>query len=153
MSGPSRYGLREHKGEGQHSTVEALVLLAGGLGLIAWIARRHRVIRDLRASAVPASDRLLGILRASADELGLRRLPGLCLTPGNHSPAVCGLWRPVVMLPASMAAELGPRALRDVLMHELSHVQRRDLWLSRQGALRTDLRCNLMRSREAWVYF
>jgi beta-lactamase regulating signal transducer with metallopeptidase domain len=46
------------------------------------------------------------------------------------APVVCGLWRPVIVVPRNLALTLGSRHLRDVLYHELAHVKRRDLWVN-----------------------
>ncbi len=104
--------------------------IAGSLSLAGWMWRRNRDVRRLLDESIPAPTRFLESLGNAARELGLRRPPELRLTTSNHSPAVCGPWRPVVVLPASMAESLGAGALRDVLLHELAHVQRRDLWLN-----------------------
>lgn len=107
-----------------------LAWFAGSAGLALWMARRHREIRRLVDSAEGAPRELVETAANAAAQLGLRQLPELRLTRFNHSPAVCGLFRPVIVLPAKLARELGADALRDVLLHELAHVQRRDLWFN-----------------------
>jgi type II secretory pathway component GspD/PulD (secretin) len=46
------------------------------------------------------------------------------------SPAVCGLFRPVVLLPQSLIERLTPDQLRAVLLHEFIHLRRRDIWVN-----------------------
>ena len=99
----------------------------GSLVLVALMLRRHRVIRSLLRHAVPAPPRFDAPLRAAAAELNLQAIPGLRLTLTNHSPAVCGLFRPTILLPAALAESLDPASLRDVLLHEVAHIRRRDL--------------------------
>jgi bla regulator protein blaR1 len=41
-------------------------------------------------------------------------------------PGVFGIWRPVLLLPESIAARLTPSQLEAILIHELCHVRRRD---------------------------
>jgi beta-lactamase regulating signal transducer with metallopeptidase domain len=43
------------------------------------------------------------------------------------SPAVYGLFRPVILVPRNLAPSLGSRHLRAVLLHELAHIKRGDL--------------------------
>ena len=46
-----------------------------------------------------------------------------------NSPAVGGLMRPVVVLPPDLSDSLTPKQLTWVLLHELAHVRRGDLWV------------------------
>jgi hypothetical protein len=51
------------------------------------------------------------------------------------SPAVCGLIRPVILLPRSLVEQLPPAQLRSVLLHELIHLRRGDVWVNCAQAL------------------
>jgi beta-lactamase regulating signal transducer with metallopeptidase domain len=109
--------------------------ILGSVALAFGVLRRNQQVRRLTGTARPASADLLEALRSAASELGLRRLPELRLTQADHSPAVSGFLHPVIVLPAELATHLTPSALRDVLLHELIHVRRRDLWLNLPQAL------------------
>jgi general secretion pathway protein D len=67
--------------------------------------------------------------RSSTARLRLR------LTDHPQSPAVCGLFRPVILLPRSLAERLPPAQLRAVLLHELFHLRRGDVWVNCAQAL------------------
>ena len=72
-------------------------------------------------------------LSAAAAHLGLRRLPLAVVAPAGTGPAVAGLFRPRLLLPADVADRLPRHARRLVLLHELAHVRRRDVpvgWLA-----------------------
>ena len=45
-------------------------------------------------------------------------------------PAVCGLFSPIILVPRDLTPTLGSRHLRAVLLHELAHVKRYDLWVN-----------------------
>lgn len=45
---------------------------------------------------------------------------------GVSVPSVSGLWRPRIILPLGLAAQLDQRTLRAVLLHEEAHARRRD---------------------------
>src|SRR5262249_45415458 len=47
---------------------------------------------------------------------------------GCGSPFVCGLAWPTLVLPRGISAVLGEAQLRQVLLHELAHLKRGDLW-------------------------
>lgn len=51
------------------------------------------------------------------------------------SPAVCGLVRPVILLPRALAERLSPEQLRAVLLHEAFHLRRKDVWVNCAQAL------------------
>jgi len=104
--------------------------LAGSAVLAAVIYRRQRRVQRLLRTASPATPELDSILAQASLEAGLSTRPRLLLTQENHSPAVCGLLRPTLLLPQSLADAMRPEALRDVLLHELIHIRRRDLWVN-----------------------
>jgi beta-lactamase regulating signal transducer with metallopeptidase domain len=108
-------------------------LVVAWLGGIAWqlgcvLVRHGRLRRLLSRATAAAEPRLLAVLEQVAGQLGLPRRPALVLTDGEGAPFVCGLLRPVVVLPRGLLAELGPDRWREVLLHELAHLKRRDLW-------------------------
>ena len=57
------------------------------------------------------------------------------LTANSMSPAVCGLFRPAILIPQSLAENFSDEQLRAVLLHELIHLRRRDVWLNFVQAL------------------
>jgi beta-lactamase regulating signal transducer with metallopeptidase domain len=105
-----------------------LLWVAGSAVLATVIYRRQRRVQRLLRAASPATPELDSLLAQAILEAGLSTRPRLLLTQENHSPAVCGLLRPTLLLPQSLADAMRPEALRDVLLHELIHIRRRDLW-------------------------
>lgn len=104
--------------------------LAGSTTLAIVLFRRQRRVHSLLRTASPATPELDSLLAQASLEAGLSRRPRLLLTTENHSPAVCGLPHPTLLLPQSLAEAMRPEALRDVLLHELIHIRRRDLWVN-----------------------
>src|SRR5207247_2538843 len=51
----------------------------------------------------------------------------LKLSTTVSSPAVYGLWRPVILIPQRLADKLSALQLRAVLLHELAHIKRGDV--------------------------
>lgn len=113
----------------------ALVWFAGSAALGGWLIRCNREVHRLVRDAEPAPPEYQKRLEEAAARIGLRRRPELRLTRAHHSPAVCGLFRPVILLPVALTQRLTATALSDVLLHELVHVQRRDLWFHLPQAL------------------
>ncbi|WP_346838280.1 M56 family metallopeptidase [Microbulbifer sp. SAOS-129_SWC] len=48
------------------------------------------------------------------------------------APMAVGLWRPVILLPATFVENFTAERLRPIVLHEWAHIRRRDLWV---GAL------------------
>jgi beta-lactamase regulating signal transducer with metallopeptidase domain len=101
-----------------------LASMGVSLGLLLVMAVRYgTIVRDIRR-ATPAPGRLAALLDKVPARLRLR------MTERPFSPAVCGLIRPVILLPRSLAERLAPAQLRAVLMHELIHLKRGDVWVN-----------------------
>jgi beta-lactamase regulating signal transducer with metallopeptidase domain len=96
-----------------------LARLAHGL----WKQRHHFV----RQSWQPAfwTDALKARL---AQQLGMRQFPDVVVSPAAPMPLVLGLWRPVIVLPASSPASWEQPQWEAVLLHEAAHIARRDHW-------------------------
>jgi beta-lactamase regulating signal transducer with metallopeptidase domain len=62
-------------------------------------------------------------------ELAISKRVDLRIHPRLTSPVVSGLIRPRIYLPES-STDWSPQTLRMALLHELGHVQRRDLWMA-----------------------
>jgi uncharacterized protein (TIGR03067 family) len=58
--------------------------------------------------------------------LGLRRVATICESALVRVPVVIGWFKPVVLLPASVLAEMPEAELRAIIAHELAHIRRHD---------------------------
>lgn len=71
----------------------------------------------------------LPVFQETLSELGISRRVDLRIHPRLISPVVSGLIRPRIYLPES-STNWSPQTLKMALLHELGHVQRRDLWMA-----------------------
>src|SRR3990172_687227 len=69
------------------------------------------------------------LLVDTAQHLGLQRLPAIVFSNKAVTPAVYGVFRPVMLLPANYFDNLSEEEAAHVLLHELAHLKRGDLWL------------------------
>ncbi|MEO7411723.1 MAG: M56 family metallopeptidase [Opitutaceae bacterium] len=113
-----------------YATLIFSVWLAGVLGLGVHVlsdsisvARRLRKLRPITDHAV------VGVLQECCERMGVRRPPLLVGTTDVASPALHGLFRPRLLLPAKFTSTFSTRELRFVFLHELAHLRRRDLLL------------------------
>jgi beta-lactamase regulating signal transducer with metallopeptidase domain len=114
-------------------TWQALVLLAWTVAVLlmgALLIQRVSFVHGLMTQSQEAPDSLRVLLEQCRRQMGLRSSVGIRLSGLSASPCVCGLRRPVILMPEQMLRQLRTPQLRSVLFHELAHVQRGDLWLS-----------------------
>lgn len=64
-----------------------------------------------------------------ARRIDLDRLPAIVFSEDAVTPAVYGAFRPVLLLPADYTDKLSREDAEHVLLHELAHLKRGDLWL------------------------
>jgi WD40 repeat protein/beta-lactamase regulating signal transducer with metallopeptidase domain len=101
----------------------AVLLLTRFVGSM---VRTRRVIRQavtLRPEWLPID---LDSLRHA---VGLRTVVRWAVNDRLDTPAVGGLLRPAVIIPPDLSDSLTPNQLTWVLLHELAHVRRGDLWV------------------------
>ena len=65
--------------------------------------------------------------RRAADLLHLRHTPLLWGAPAAPAPMVIGLWRPRIVLPTGLVADLSDEQWHAVVLHEAAHIARGDL--------------------------
>ena len=111
-------------------SVPAMLLAIWVTGMVVLLVRHvaaHLIFcRWLKRWAAPVTDReIIQVFRRTGDRLGLRRRPALLSCPGLASPMLCGLFRPVLLLPQR---ETHGEELELTLEHELTHYRRRDVW-------------------------
>lgn len=104
--------------------------LAGMAVVAAWALIAHlRFVRYVRRWSRPVEHG--GVLAQYArlgGEMKLRRLPRLRMCPGLRAPMLAGLISPALLLPAESLND-DAQTTRCVLVHELTHYKRRDIWL------------------------
>jgi beta-lactamase regulating signal transducer with metallopeptidase domain len=107
--------------------------IAVSLCFVARLLTAVRRTSRLRRSAVPADPVAISLCRELAGRMGVPA-PAVLRSPFLCGPCLHGIRRPAVLLPEEDAADP-----RDVLVHELAHLARRDcLWdLIRRLALAT----------------
>jgi beta-lactamase regulating signal transducer with metallopeptidase domain len=111
-----------------------VVSSAVSLALLLWLLVRWRQVTSHVRSA-KTSERLTTFTGEAQKILGIKFNVPVKLTTNSMSPAVCGLLRPAILIPQSLADNFSDEQLRAVLLHELIHLRRRDVWLNFLQAL------------------
>ncbi|MDR3456977.1 MAG: M56 family metallopeptidase [Verrucomicrobiae bacterium] len=102
--------------------------------LLLWLLVRWWQITRLVRRAT-ASERLTTLAEESQRVAGMSFKVRVKLTANSMSPAVCGLFRPAILIPESLAENFSDEQMRAVLLHELIHLRRRDVWMNFVQAL------------------
>ncbi len=98
------------------------------MGLL--LLQRVFFVSGLVAQARDADNRMTDAFEYCCERMGVKRKIRLKVSANTASPAVCGLFRPVVLVPENLGPSLKSSELRAVLMHELAHIKRGDLWVN-----------------------
>lgn len=106
-------------------TLWTLGILVGAL----WMIIRHRRYMSHLNQTSVAPDTNLGREITRALRLsGLKSTPDVRVSLMNDGPMVCGLFRPVIVLPAAFTTQFTAPQRQLALLHELTHIKRGDLW-------------------------
>ncbi len=111
-----------------------------GYVLLAWLAsvvvmmtlliQRALFVRSLVAQSETASDAMTSILQFARQQMHVTTRVGLRLSQAIASPSVCGLVRPIILMPQSLSSKVSEQRFKAILLHELAHIKRGDLWVS-----------------------
>src|SRR5579871_1051147 len=102
------------------------VWLGGTLLLLAWLGIHQFALLRLKRTSHPVKESaLIHTLQELCGGMALTP-PYLVISPQVSTPFLAGLWRPTIFLPTDWESQFEAAALRAILAHELSHLQRRD---------------------------
>ncbi|MEW4561192.1 carboxypeptidase regulatory-like domain-containing protein [Bremerella sp. JC770] len=124
----------------QRSSALASYALAGGwlVGIVIsaaiwwWRSQRMQSLLRLLQHHVPTpseATRLTDRIQQVLPLVGLKTAPRVVVSD-LPLPFVIGLFRPTVFIPRTLLSVGSETHLRDVLIHELAHIVRRDAWIS-----------------------
>ena len=106
-----------------------VIISAAMFGAISWRWRRFSR-HTSRHSGIEPPEWLAALAADAAHAAGVRRRVEIRVVPSPMSPALFGLWHPVILLPQSLVSGLSADRLRAVLIHEFVHLRRGDVWVN-----------------------
>jgi len=104
------------------ATLWAILMAARAVQLIVHLCRVRATWK--RATPISADAKVLTLLQRS------RRSVELCASADIDSPCVIGFWSPRLLVPEWLLEKLSPEDMRQIVLHELEHLRRRDDWLN-----------------------
>ncbi len=110
-----------------------------GIVFLGWVAaigvltlltiQRYFFVKGLIAQAQNATGKIMQLYNECSRTMGIAQPPVLKMSSAVASPAACGLTEPVILMPEFLPSKLTAQEMRGVLLHELAHIRRRDLWV------------------------
>ena len=104
--------------------VAAIVFLCGAGASLAWLGLGHATLWWMLRRAIGAPAWVSAMVREALPDGAVE--PHVLLVPQLARPASLGVWRPVILLPAALLRDAPVARVRQVVLHELGHVMRRD---------------------------
>jgi len=100
------------------------------LGVVVMLFRLARALcggHRLRQNSTPVDDENVScMIRRQTRHMGMRAAPAVAWCQRVSVPLTVGIVKPVILLPASLAAGLAPTQLEAIVTHELAHIRRYD---------------------------
>lgn len=96
---------------------------------LAMLVLHLKWMRRVKKGRQVPSEAALAILRQACDLAGVKKVPVLAVSSICESPAIAGVLRPTIWLPAGLVESTDTASLRVILLHELAHLRRCDLWM------------------------
>jgi bla regulator protein BlaR1 len=107
------------------------IWIAGVIGLTAYML--NLIIRTktiIKGSTRVTDNRVIGLLEECKRTLNSKNDCVLIETLAIQSPMAAGMIRPYIILPAEISSNLSRTNLRFILLHELAHLQRKDIYVN-----------------------
>lgn len=129
--------VQQHQQQEQQLLVKSIVFdvalpLIWFFGMLVWLAvllrTQRRFARRVRTATLEQGA-FSPLAAQCRQQLNIRRPIPVVVQNYVTSPALTGIVHPRILLP-SCAHQMAPDTLRFVLLHELGHYKRRDLWLN-----------------------
>ncbi|NQT22269.1 MAG: M56 family metallopeptidase, partial [Candidatus Omnitrophica bacterium] len=104
--------------------------LAVVIAMVLLLIQQMFFVRGLLEQSKIPNDSIVDIFERCRKQMGVHRSVFLKLSPVAASPSVCGLFRPTILIPKNLPHKLKAEDFRSILLHELAHINRGDMWVS-----------------------
>lgn len=116
-----------------HLAVDAILItwILGSVAVLLFQVRNYFHCRKLLQHCNPVhSAAVRQTLSAAAHHVGIPAEIPLLSASGLPAPAVVGVITPTVLIPEDAETQFTPSQLHSILVHELSHIARKDHWMT-----------------------
>jgi beta-lactamase regulating signal transducer with metallopeptidase domain len=106
-------------------SVWALLFIYRGAHLLRSAMLLHRLAR--RATPIMVNEEFSALLKAESKGR-VRRAVKLCSSNDVDVPSIVGFFEPRILLPTTLLEKMSPLDLRQIVLHEMEHLRRKDDW-------------------------
>ncbi|MCG8526276.1 MAG: M56 family metallopeptidase, partial [Opitutales bacterium] len=107
-----------------------LIYLMGVLGFTLYYLDRYRLLKRNDRASHSAPIEIQNLVDRLSSEIGLKTRVEVRISSYSSSPSVKGFFRPVIFVPSVLLDRLEKSSFELILLHELYHVKRGDLWMN-----------------------
>lgn len=125
--------IRPSTAAGQGASLQRLlppIILVWAVGAALLLSRMvlgwYRLTRLLRAARPAVDDSVAAALDEVCQLFGTQLRPRVLISRGVSGPFATGLGEPTIGLPAGLLEQVTPAEVREILIHEMAHLERRD---------------------------
>lgn len=104
----------------------AAIYLVGVVFMLGRLMSMFVDCRRIKHATNVQDSKLTSVVKRLATEIGLRTAPAIQVTCQVVTPAIVGLFKPVLLVPTSLASSMTVHELEAILVHELAHIKRWD---------------------------
>lgn len=116
---------------GENYRIILALIWLGGVCIFSTVTlRRAAYFHSIKRTAHPAPRALLPQLEECKTQMRLRAQIQLLCSPQIQSPITLGWLRPAIVLPEAAAQQLTAETVKHILLHELGHIKRQDIFFN-----------------------
>jgi len=148
---------REFSTQGPYSTAAGIhrmfiifgqIYFTGAMAMLMRSAISLFHVRQLRNSGTPIAPEWYNRLSLVSKSLGIRRSVDILESVRVKVPLLAGILRPVIIVPAGMVTNLPFSQVETIMMHELSHLRRKDYLVN---IMQLFIECVLFYHPAVWI--
>ena len=110
--------------------VLALFWLIGAFTFLFLTLTRAYQFHRIKLNSVSACHETLEVLQACKLEMNVKKTIDLLINKSIQSPVSLGWIKPAIMLPKDLEHQLTPTKLKHILLHEVGHIKRQDIFFN-----------------------
>ena len=110
--------------------VLAIFWLIGAFTFLSVTLTRAYQFHRIKLNSVPACQEILEILQACKLEMNVKKTIQLLTSNSIQSPVSLGWITPAIMLPKDLEHQLTQTKLKHILLHEVGHIKRQDIFFN-----------------------
>lgn len=107
-----------------------MIWLCGATLFLVVTLKRARYFQRIKIASTKVTPDIISLFNSCKRELGIQQSIQLLSSHNLQSPISLGWIKPAIILPHNIKQTLSPETLKHVLLHELGHIKRQDIFFN-----------------------